>query len=210
MNQMNTSSSVSKEVIGNAMTFPEYFRFTEQLAERKITGHLYTEDQLEFTKLNFFRMKRILRNMCIPEKYGNQLRNIDDDWYWLVLAEPWCGDAANHLPVIALLASLNIRIELRILLRDQHPDVMDQYLTNGTRSIPKLICYDKNISELGNWGPRPQQLIDHIHELKETSSLSKDELKRQIQIWYNVDGGNAFLKEFDTQLLQWQRYRKAS
>lgn len=199
-----------KPAMEKAMTFMEYYRFTEQLANRKITNHTYSPEQMEYIRLNFFRMKRVLRNLCIPPRYSDQMKNINRDWYWLVIAEPWCVDAANNLPVIAMLAAQNMKIDLRILLRDQHPGVIDQHLTNGARSIPKLICYDQHMVETGKWGPRPKELLDHINELKETSSLSKEELKRQTQIWYNLDIGTSFLKEFTGQLLEWQGYRKTA
>ena len=71
----------------------------------------------------------------------------------LVLSADWCGDAANTVPVLARLADLVPAIELRILERDRYPLVMNQYLTNGTRSIPLAIALDANFVELGHWGP---------------------------------------------------------
>ncbi len=76
----------------------------------------------------------------------------------LVLAEDWCGDASNTVPVLAKLTDLTPGLELRILRRDEHPEVMDRYLTNGSRSIPVVIVLDGGFQELGHWGPRPRML----------------------------------------------------
>ena len=76
----------------------------------------------------------------------------------LVIAEDWCGDASNTVPIMAKLADAAPGLELRVILRDQNPEVMDQYLTNGTRSIPIVIVLDEDFQELGHWGPRPTEL----------------------------------------------------
>ena len=55
-------------------------------------------------------------------------------------------------------------LELRIVLRDEHPEVMDRYLTNGSRSIPIVIALDEEFRELGHWGPRPRELQAWVME----------------------------------------------
>ena len=62
------------------------------------------------------------------------------------------------MPVLAKLAATVPGLELRVILRDQHPEVMDRYLTNGSRSIPIVIALDEQFRELGHWGPRPREL----------------------------------------------------
>ena len=62
----------------------------------------------------------------------------------LVIAEDWCGDASNTVPIIAKLAARLPGLELRVILRDENPEVMDQYLTNGARSIPIVIALDED------------------------------------------------------------------
>ena len=76
----------------------------------------------------------------------------------LVIAEDWCGDASNTVPVVAKLVDAVPGLELRVILRDANPEVMDRYLTNGSRSIPVVIALDENYRELGHWGPRPTEL----------------------------------------------------
>src|SRR6476659_6576681 len=76
----------------------------------------------------------------------------------LVIAEDWCGDASNTVPIIARFAASVPGFELRVIMRDQHPEVMDQYLTNGSRSIPIIIVLDEAFQEIGHWGPRPTEL----------------------------------------------------
>lgn len=112
---------------------------------------------------------------------------------FLVLAEDWCGDAANTVPVVAKLALATPTVELRILKRDEHAEVMDRYLTNGARSIPIVIALGADFRELGHWGPRPVELQAWVMANKAT--IPKSELYPQIRRWYARDRGETTLRE---------------
>jgi hypothetical protein len=112
----------------------------------------------------------------------------------LVLAEDWCGDASNTIPILAKLSDLAPGIELRILRRDEHPDVMDQYLTNGARSIPVVIALDRDFRELGHWGPRPRLLQEWVLEERKKGT-PKDQLYPEVRRWYARDAGETTLQE---------------
>ena len=62
----------------------------------------------------------------------------------LVLAEDWCGDVIDNLPVLGRLAEGSGKLNLRIFPRDESPDLMDQYLNRGEyRSIPVFVFFDE-------------------------------------------------------------------
>ncbi|MEO8198954.1 MAG: thioredoxin family protein [Gemmatimonadota bacterium] len=111
----------------------------------------------------------------------------------LVIAEDWCGDASNTIPFLAHWASVTPEISLRIIRRDEHLDVMDRYLTNGSRSIPVVIVLDENYEELGYWGPRPKALQEWVMANKGT--IPKAELYPQVRKWYARDRGETTLRE---------------
>jgi len=111
----------------------------------------------------------------------------------LVMAEDWCGDAVNTVPILARLADTTPGIELRIILRDSNPEVMDQYLTNGSRSIPIVIALDEEFRELGHWGPRPRELQAWVMENR--LKVPKAELYPQVRQWYARDRGETTLRE---------------
>ena len=111
----------------------------------------------------------------------------------LALAEDWCGDASNTIPFLARWAGQAEGVELRILRRDEHPEVMDRYLTNGARSIPVVIVLDQDFHELGHWGPRPTVLQAWVMQNKGT--IPKAELYPQVRKWYARDHGETTLKE---------------
>ena len=111
----------------------------------------------------------------------------------LVLAEDWCGDASNTIPVLARLADQVPGLELRVLRRDEHPAVMDAYLTNGARSIPIVIALDADFGELGHWGPRPTEL--QAWGMDNRGSMPKAELYPLARKWYARDRGATTLGE---------------
>jgi hypothetical protein len=111
----------------------------------------------------------------------------------LVLAEDWCGDASSTIPLVAKLVDQVPGLELRILRRDEYPEVMDQYLTNGSRSIPIVIALDEEFRELGHWGPRPRELQAWV--MANRASIPKAELYPQVRKWYARDHGESTLRE---------------
>jgi hypothetical protein len=111
----------------------------------------------------------------------------------LVLAEDWCGDASNTIPILAKLVERVPGLELRVLRRDEHPEVMDRYLTNGARSIPIVVALDADFRELGHWGPRPRELQAWVMASRGTAP--KSELYPQVRKWYARDRGESTLRE---------------
>lgn len=110
----------------------------------------------------------------------------------LVLAEDWCGDAANTVPVLQKWAEHG-GVELRILKRDEHPAVMDRYLTASSRSIPIVIVLDAEFQELGHWGPRPAELQAWVMAHKDT--MEKGARYKEVRRWYAKDRGVTTLRE---------------
>ena len=79
----------------------------------------------------------------------------------LVLAEDWCGDVIDNLPVLGRLAAASERLDLRIFLRDQNLDLMDQYLKEGQfRSIPVFVFFDQCFDEIGRFIERPDSVTE--------------------------------------------------
>jgi hypothetical protein len=111
----------------------------------------------------------------------------------LAIVEDWCGDASNTVPVLARLGREASCLEMRVVRRDEHPLVMDRYLTNGSRSIPIVILLDAAFREIGHWGPRPSELQAWVMEHK--GRIPKNELYPQVRRWYAKDRGRTTLRE---------------
>jgi thiol-disulfide isomerase/thioredoxin len=160
-------------------------------------GTLSNEEKelLEYKKLNLQRSSRIERTYVISEELKSLIENIKDKQLWMVITEGWCGDSAQILPYIVKMAELNPNVDLRILLRDSNPDIIDLYLTNGTRSIPKFVVFDLEGNELFAWGPRPKALQTLINGWK-SEGIVKPELYEKIHLWYGRNKGKEIEAEF--------------
>jgi hypothetical protein len=111
----------------------------------------------------------------------------------VVLAEDWCGDATNTVPVLAKWAAAAPNVELRILRRDENPAVMDRYLTGTARSIPVAIVLTESFEELGWWGPRPAELQAFVREQR-GAGRTKLDLYPEVRRWYAKDRGESTLR----------------
>jgi hypothetical protein len=121
------------------------------------------------------------------EELRSAVESVDEPQFWMVLTEPWCGDSAFLLPVIAEAAALNEDLTLRILLRDDNLDIMDQYLTGGSRSIPKLVVFSEDGDERFTWGPRPEGAAQRYQALSDKYD-DKSEMIAEFLEYYEEDG----------------------
>lgn len=159
-------------------------------------GEYTTGDALHdsFLKLNVARTRRIDKTYTPGAAITEAVQGITEKQFWMVLSEDWCGDSAQNIPMLAKMAALNPLIEFRILYRDENPAVMDLYLTNGTRSIPKLVVYDADWNELFTWGARPAEGQQIVLDGK-AAGLSKEKFLEQLHIWYSRNRGTALEAE---------------
>jgi hypothetical protein len=134
-----------------------------------------------------------LHRIAVVPEWARGLDFSDAPRRLLVLAEDWCGDASNTIPILAKLAEQVPGLELRILRRDEHPAVMDRYLTGSSRSIPIVIALDAGFRELGHWGPRPGELQALVTASRGT--VPKEELYPRVRKWYARDRGETTLRE---------------
>lgn len=119
----------------------------------------------------------------------------------LVITEPWCGDSLAILPGILRLFE-EAGIEVRIVRRDEHPDLIDQYLTNGGRSIPIAVILDEAFDERFHWGPRPwpaQRLFEENREAIAAGTISKADIHKQIRAFYAKDNNRTLVEEMASQ-----------
>ena len=186
-------------------TYYEYRELVQSCADNNTcTGADKLPERIEATKLNIVRMNRLDKQVDLSPEVTDAIKKISKKIKWLVLIESWCGDGAQNIPVIVKMAALNPNIELQIILRDENPAIMDQYLTNGTRSIPKLICYNAEGIELDIWGPRPEKIKEMVKEYKQNNpGVSHDEFVKNLHLWYAKDRGNSLQEDFLPLLKKW-------
>lgn len=203
-----TCSTITRDIIENGYTYSGYVSLIENLLKSgKTTGENHSEKMLHYTKMNLHRMKRIERRVELSPDLYTRLEEIDRSMIWLILTEAWCGDAAQALPVIQKIADQSDKIKTRYILRDEHPEIMDQFLTNGrSRSIPKLICLDFNSMEvLGTWGPRSANAQLVVESANQIEGILYQEVAEKLHKWYAEDNTRSIQSELKELLGHWER-----
>jgi len=198
---------ITSELIASALTYEQYVhRSTSLLAQGRTTSeapNYNTPEILGYAKLNLHRMNRLDKVTTINADLQAAMEQVTEPWIWLVLTESWCGDAAQSIPVMHHVASLSPHVSIRFLLRDKNPDLMDAYLTNGGKSIPKLIALrTTDLTELGSWGPRPAALQTLFWEWKH-AKRPYAEITEDLQRWYNTDRTVSIQRELLALVQQW-------
>ncbi len=130
-----------------------------------------------------------------PAEQMDRLAGIGGRWRLLVLSEDWCGDASNTVPVLARISEDAPQLEMRVLKRDENLELMDLYLTNGSRSIPLAILLDESGTAVGRWGPRPAELQAQVIREKRAGERPMSEIYKDTRRWYAVDRGVTTIRE---------------
>ncbi len=182
---------IVQRALPNAMTYEAYRTLMDEHASKGTsTGPNQTEALTNYTMLNQRRFKRLDKTTKIHPEDITRIESFKGDVTWLVLTESWCGDAAQTMPVMQKIAQLSDGITVKVVLRDDNLELMDAFLYNGGRSIPKLVAVDNTSGKvIGDWGPRPTTATQLVNDYKEEHGKLTPEFKQDLQVWYNKDKG---------------------
>ena len=182
---------ILKNALNNSYSYQDYRKtVTDLLQEGKSSGAIQSEALVNYSRLNETRMHRLDKTIVIDEAIITKLKAIQSPHIWLVISEGWCGDAAQLLPIFYKMSEVSDHIDLKIVFRDDNEDLMNLFLTNRNKSIPKLIILDKNSLDLiADWGPRPKGAVDLVQNYKDKFGVIDDTIKAELQMWYLHDKG---------------------
>ncbi|MCB9223133.1 MAG: thioredoxin family protein [Crocinitomicaceae bacterium] len=204
---------ISTDIRPRLFSYYEFLNYIEDLFEKGlVTGAEQNDDKLVATKLNLARLNRINKTIELDDHLIELVRSLDVNWQWVLIMEGWCGDGAQIAPYINKLSELNDKINLQIVLRDENPEIMNNYLTNGTKSIPILICIDESTdTEVGHWGPRPKAVIEWVKKYKEENpGFSSNDFKKGLHSFYTKDKGGAICNDLYKVISSWKNLGKKS
>lgn len=190
-------NSIKETNTQTQFSYSDYRQLVSELVENKsTTGNDTSEAMVNYTMLNDRRMKRWDKTIKISEDKQQRIKCFKGNVTWLVLTESWCGDAAHVIPVINKVAELNKNIDLKLVLRDENDDLMNQFLTNGGKAIPKLIMIDNSTGNVvDTYGPRPTEATKLVNDYKAQHGKLTPEFKEELQHWYNKDKGQSTVND---------------
>jgi hypothetical protein len=187
--ELSAAATLVKQSLKKAIPYPEYRELVARHVQNETsTGPVQTKELSQYTLLNNSRMRRLDKTIKISPEIIERFKNFKEKQTWLVISESWCGDAAQSLPVMHKLAEITEGISMKIVLRDENSELMNAFLTKGSKSIPKLIVFDTDANDiLGEWGPRPSVATRMVTDYKEHNGIFTAAFKEELQIWYNKD-----------------------
>lgn len=177
------------------MNFQQYQNYFQDIISNPNAPAPYDNaDYMDYAKLNWARQQRWLKTGVVDAVLAKTIADINTPQQWIIITEPWCGDASHTVPFIHMLTELNPLISVSYQLRDAEPFLIEQYLTNGGKAIPKLVIRDGAGNDLLNWGPRPVA-CQVIYSSLTAAKADFETVKTELQKWYNQDKGQSFQRE---------------
>lgn len=181
------------------MTFQDYldyFRSVIETPDEEQSAPYDNPDYIEYTRMNWSRTNRWLKTGKLSEALTALIKGIQEPQQWIVITEPWCGDAAHSVPFFHMLAQLNPLIRVEYELRDSEPFRINNYLSNGSKSIPRVIFRDAAGKDLAVWGPRPAG-CQEVYARLTADKADFETVKTEVQKWYNADKGTELQSELE-------------
>lgn len=185
-----------------AMSYSAYIDLLDKLVkEGKTTGPNQSEAMAHHTKMAAQRIHKWEKIFKLSDEQQQNIAGKHKDTGWLMIVEAWCGDVGQNLAPIKRIADA-AGIELRLILRDDNLDLMDKFLTNGGRSIPKLVALNLNDFEpKWEWGPRPTELQNWYLDKKSAGDFSYEKVSEEMHLWYAKNRHKELVAEFAEQLV---------
>lgn len=186
-NNVLIADVVLQSALKGSISYLEFYNLTAAMvSDSNTTGPVKSETRIQATKLNLQRLNRLNKTTTLAPYWDSLSKDKTSFLEWVVITETWCGDGAQILPVVNKIAE-KLDIKLRIVLRDEHLDLIDRYLFRNSRSIPIIVCYNiATGAELETWGPRPAEATQLVDNAK-LKGIPHDDYVTDLQYWYNQD-----------------------
>lgn len=201
---------MNREIVLGKPEVYSYDSYKEQVIslyeEGKVSGDNQSDALLQTTFMNLQRMKRLDKKSQLTSEMIALAQTVDRKMNWYLLIEGWCADGSQNAPIIAQIANVIDSVDLKIVFRDENPEIMNRYLTNGGKAVPKLVCFDAETNvELGTWGPRPVSIQEKVISYKEEHpEMDKTDFANNLHKWYGKDKAQSLQSEFIQLINKWK------
>lgn len=175
-----------------SVSFEEFLADTE----RRLNNPKNQEeiDKKKYYELGVQRMQRVLKTFKREDADLQMLKSKGFNGKILIITESWCGDSSQSTPsIVEFFKGEN---EVRIFYRDSDTTLIDQFLTDGTQSIPKVLLLDENFQVIGVWGPRTKYGIELLKKFKaDPENYPREQFYNDLQVYYAKNKGKDTITE---------------
>ncbi|WP_124641193.1 MULTISPECIES: thioredoxin family protein [Amniculibacterium] len=173
------------------VNFQEYFNIADERVKNPIEG----DEKQEYYNLGVQRMNRTLKTFKVEDDLSEAFKAKNFNGKIMIISEPWCGDASATVPALYNFFEA-CGTDCKIFLRDQDTSLIDQFLTDGTQSIPKVLILNEDFSVKASWGPRPKFGLELLKKFKENpESYPREEFYNDLQVYYAKNRGRDAIQE---------------
>lgn len=182
----NLTPVLTPEQLATGLSYASYRQHINDLLAQEPDAKL--AKMLPYYQEGEDRMNSLTPTIAVLPELQAAAQQLEQRYIWVVITEGWCGDAAQIVPIIEAVAQAsNGHLETRYFLRDANPKLIDRYLTDGGRAIPKTIVLHADLlTEAAVWGPRPAPAQTLFKDLKKREAPFP-ELVAQLTGWYAQD-----------------------
>ena len=170
------------------MTGSEFRQRWQEALKRSRTGMTPLERKYFFySKYNWDRQRHVEAHYVPSPAFMEAVEALPTAAQFHFITDDWCIDSAYSLPLVEAAAGHRPDVDVTLYIRDEHPALMDRYLTNGDRSIPILVIRDAEGNDLSRWGPKPA-LLHHLRTHLQEGGAPGSEVVQATSDWYEEDG----------------------
>lgn len=185
--ELATHKKLDRNGLVHPLSFEAYLDFHQNICAGNYGSHsIYEREKtMQHTKVNLSILQNVLETISLEKKLYNSFSKIGKQ-DWIYITEPWCGAGSFVMPLFHAISMAQSNINFTIYLRDENELLMQQALTNGSKTIPKLLILNEEDEILGTWGPRPKAALALASKLKSENKISS-EINEGLIEWYLND-----------------------
>jgi hypothetical protein len=172
--------------------------FVEKIYAFKANQANLNEEELQhliYLQNNYLSIQNSLNSYSPSDSIKQQTNKQKTTLNVYIIMENWCGSSAGNVPYIVKLLSENPLIKITIVLRDTNIEFMDEYLTNGKRSIPKVIGFDDDGNEKFVWGSASKMQAEFAATVQ-ARNIDFQDFVKEIQAWFVENNAKAIESDF--------------
>ena len=183
--------------IQEGYNFEDYLEQIEDELEKQIELD-DPKELVPYYAINLKQSRDIRKNFRYNPGMEKKAKSYNAELKFLVISEGWCEDASQIVPVVDRLAE-TIGVECKIVFRDENLELMEEYHTNGSFSVPIVIGVTPEGEEAFRFGPRPAKAMVFTNRFKkDPDKYSKDDFIEDLDRFYLENHGQDIITEILT------------
>ena len=132
----------------------------------------FLETNSGFYKEQILTFKNMVR---FPMEFINEIRSLNEEKYFLAVAEPWCENCVINITLLQVAAEINDKIKYKIIAQADLGDHLSLVCDEAHRNIPIIFELTSSGEVLGTFYEKPSIL----NGIEGSSSVVRTAMKKK-------------------------------